>query len=52
MDKSNADQIIFGSTKNNYRGWSYRITDLVTAIAESDSRQIKPGAKIAGIWLV
>jgi len=43
VDKSKADQSIFGSTKNNFHSWSYGITDLVTAIAESDSRQIKPG---------
>ena len=43
VDKSNADGIIFGSTRKNFHGWSYGITDLVTAIAESDSRQIKPG---------
>lgn len=42
VDMSNADDIIFGSTIKNYRGWSYGITDLVTNIAESNSKKIKP----------
>jgi hypothetical protein len=44
VDKSNADEIIFGSANNNFHGWSYGITDLVTEIAESDSRKIKPSS--------
>lgn len=42
IDKSIADNIVFGETKVNYDGWSYGITDLVHNIAESDSRKIKP----------
>ena len=42
VDKSVADEIVFGTTDINFRGWSYGITDLITAVAESDSRKIKP----------
>ena len=42
LDKSNADEIIFGSNKYNYKNWAFGITDLVTEIAESDSAKIKP----------
>ena len=42
IDKAYADEVVFGSTKINFHGWSYGITDLVTEIAESDSRKIKP----------
>jgi len=42
VDKVNADEIVFGSTDRNFRGWSYGITDLVTSIAESNSSKIKP----------
>ena len=42
VDKSNADEIIFGTTEKNFNNWSYGITDLVTEIAESDSTKIKP----------
>ena len=45
VDKSLADKIIFGGTNYNFHGWSFGITDLVTEIAESDSRQIKPSVK-------
>jgi len=39
-----ADEIVFGSTSANRNGWSYGITDLVTEIAESDSKKVKPTA--------
>lgn len=42
VDKSVADEIVFGKTDINFRGWSYGITDLITAVAESDSSKIKP----------
>ena len=42
VDKSNADEIIFGAVGNNFHGWSFGITDLITEIAESDSSKIKP----------
>jgi hypothetical protein len=42
VNKSDADEKIFGTTLNNSHGWSFGITDLVTEIAESDSRKIKP----------
>lgn len=45
MDKSKADETVFGSTKVNRNKWSYGITDLVPAIAESDSAKIKPTYK-------
>ena len=43
VDKSNADEIVFGSTSKNFHGWSFGMTDLVTGIAESNSSKIKPG---------
>jgi hypothetical protein len=42
VDKSIADEIVFGGTRKNYQRWSYGITDLVPDIAESDSSKIKP----------
>ena len=42
IDKSNADNIVFGSNKINYKNWNYGITDLVTEIADSNSSNIKP----------
>lgn len=43
VDKSTADEVVFGSVRVNAHGWQYGITDLVTEIAESDSSLIKPG---------
>jgi hypothetical protein len=45
VDKSNADEIVFGRTDKNFRGWSYGVTDLITTIAESNSGKIKPTQK-------
>ena len=42
VDKMYADVIVFGSNDINYTYWSFGITDLITEIAESDSRKIKP----------
>lgn len=42
VDKSNADEKIFGNTALNFHGWSFGITDLVPSFAESDSKKIKP----------
>lgn len=42
IDKSNADDLIFGSNRHNYKNWNYGITDLVTDVAESKSSKIKP----------
>ena len=42
IDKSNADDVVFGSTVRNLQGWSFGITDLITTIAESDGHKIKP----------
>ena len=42
IDKSIADDIIFGTNKFNYRNWNFGITDLITEIAESNSTKIKP----------
>jgi hypothetical protein len=42
IDKSNADEVVFGSTVMNFQGWSFGITDLITTIAESDSHKISP----------
>jgi hypothetical protein len=40
IDKMGADEVVFGSTSINYRGWSYGITDLYPQFAESDSKKI------------
>ena len=42
VDKYFADEIVFGRTDVNFHGWSYGITDLITAVAESNSSKIKP----------
>src|SRR5437879_4105247 len=42
LDKSNADEKVFGSGACNHNNWNYGITDLVTEFAESDSKKIKP----------
>jgi hypothetical protein len=42
IDKLVADWLVFRSNSINYRGWSFGITDLITEVAESDSRKIKP----------
>jgi len=42
VDKLVADELVFGSNAINYLGWSYGVTDLITEIAESDSRKIEP----------
>jgi hypothetical protein len=42
VDKAEADTAVFGGTKLNYRNWQYGITDLITEIAESDSKLILP----------
>ena len=42
VDKSNADELIFGSNKYNYKNLNFGITDLVTEIAESNSNKIDP----------
>jgi hypothetical protein len=45
VDKSTADDIVFGSNKINFSNWNYGITDLVIDIAESKSGLIKPTEK-------
>lgn len=42
IDKSQADEVVFGGQSINFQGWSYGMTDLITSIAESDSQKIKP----------
>ncbi len=42
IDKLTADEIVFGSTMVNFINWNYGITDLITGMAESDSRKINP----------
>ena len=42
VDKLVADETVFGSNEINYCGWEYGITDLITEVAESESRKIKP----------
>ena len=41
VDKSNADEKVFGTNKINFNRWSYGITDLVIEIADSNSRNIE-----------
>jgi hypothetical protein len=45
LDKSNADNIVFGANFHNYKNWEFGITDLITEYAESNSRKIKPTLK-------
>ena len=42
VDKSNADELIFGSNTLNLNNYNYGVVDLVTLVAESDSSKIKP----------
>lgn len=42
VNKNNADELVFGSTRINANGWKYGITDLVNYFAESDSRKVNP----------
>lgn len=42
IDKSIADNIIFGTNILNYNNWNYGITDLIIEIAESNSTKVKP----------
>lgn len=42
VDKKNADEIVFGDNKFNYKKWNFGITDLVTNIVDSDSGKINP----------
>ncbi len=42
VDKSIADELIFGNNNLNHNQWQYGITDLVTQFAESNSSKIKP----------
>jgi len=41
VDKLIADKVIFGSSTQNFKYWNYGITDLVSEIAESNSRKVK-----------
>lgn len=42
VDKASADENVFGDTEINCNGWNYGITDLLPAVAESDSSTIQP----------
>jgi G:T/U-mismatch repair DNA glycosylase len=42
VDKSIADELIFGLTDYNFNNWNFGITDLVTSVAESNSRKVEP----------
>ncbi len=42
INKSKADERIFGDNNLNYKNWNYGITDLIPYIAESNSSKIKP----------
>ena len=41
VDKSCADNEIFGTNEKNYNNWSYGITDLVPHTVNSDSRKVE-----------
>ena len=42
VDKLNADDLIFGSNKYNYKNWNFGMTDLITETAESNSTKVNP----------
>lgn len=42
VNKDIADECIFGNNNCNYKSFNYGITDLITHIAESDSKKIIP----------
>ena len=42
VDKNDADEHVFRSSRINANGWVYGITDLVNYLAESDSRKVNP----------
>ena len=42
INKLIADDIVFGSNTININNWNFGITDLITEIAESDSKKINP----------
>ena len=42
VNKINADKIIFGGTDKNLNSWNYSVLDLITEIAECDSRKLHP----------
>lgn len=42
IDKDIADERVFGSTEINANQWEYGVTDLVSDVAESNSRAVKP----------
>lgn len=42
IDKMIADDLIFADNKYNLNNYNYGITDLITEIAESDSKKINP----------
>jgi G:T/U-mismatch repair DNA glycosylase len=45
VDQLEADEIVFGSNDINFCGWSFGITDLITEVAESNSRVIEPSER-------
>ncbi len=40
IDEDVADTVVFGSTRINANGWQYGVTDLVPAVAESNSADV------------
>ena len=42
IDKSIADNLVFGTNNYNYKNWNFGITDLIIETAESNSAKIKP----------
>lgn len=42
VPRENADEIVFGSTKVNYREREFGVVDLVPEIVQTDSRKLRP----------
>lgn len=45
IDKSHADEVVFGTNRINFKHWNMGITDLVIEVAESNSSAVKPTEK-------
>ena len=51
LPKSNADEIVFGLTRVNYKSCSYGVVDLVEDIIQTDSRKVRPKPEHVGSLL-
>ena len=41
IDRENADELVFGGTKYNYKNWNFGVIDLLPRIEETDSTKIR-----------